>query len=352
MRAGFVLLALACAVLAEKRLIAFNQTYSVWMDSEDVAKLASECGAKPEKGFIDITDHQTVDAVADLRGTIPVNPRHPHIVADIQLLLKAAPITSTITHLSTQYPTRYYTSDFGLQAATWIQDKFLEYAKGDPRVTINLFQHTWVQPSVVAIIRGSGPRANEVVVIGGHEDSTSNGATAPGADDDGSGTATVLEVFRVIMESGFQPDRSIHFHTYAAEEVGLRGSQAIAEDYRRRNVVVAGMLQFDMTGFNPNNLNTMSVITDFTDVTLSTFVRKLIGAYTSISNRDSRCGYGCSDHASWTRSNYPAAFVFETPFGQQNNQIHTVRDTISLLSIEHMLQFARLGVGYAVEMSL
>jgi leucyl aminopeptidase len=63
-------------------------------------------------------------------------------------------------------------------------------------ITVSLFKHSWGQPSVIARIKGAGPNADEVVIIGAHEDSTNGGGSkrSPGADDDASGTSTVLEV--------------------------------------------------------------------------------------------------------------------------------------------------------------
>ncbi len=58
-----------------------------------------------------------------------------------------------------------------------------------------------------------------------------------------SGSSSVLEVFRVLAKNGFRGSRSIEFHAYAAEEVGLRGSQAIASTYQKEGKVVAGMMQ-------------------------------------------------------------------------------------------------------------
>ena len=58
-----------------------------------------------------------------------------------------------------------------------------------------------------------------------------------------SGSSSVLEVFRVLASNGFRGSRSIEFHAYAAEEVGLLGSQAIASTYQKEGKVVAGMMQ-------------------------------------------------------------------------------------------------------------
>jgi leucyl aminopeptidase len=70
---------------------------------------------------------------------------------------------------------------------------------------------------------------------------------APGADDDGSGTVTILQVLRSLMEQQFVPPPGIllEFHWYAAEEGGLLGSQDIAAAYEGMAVNVRAMLQMD-----------------------------------------------------------------------------------------------------------
>jgi leucyl aminopeptidase len=68
---------------------------------------------------------------------------------------------------------------------------------------------------------------------------------APGADDDCSGTVTILEAFRVLAESGFTPkDGPVEFHWNAAEEGGNLGSQAIAHYYRQAGAHVGAMMEF------------------------------------------------------------------------------------------------------------
>ena len=81
-------------------------------------------------------------------------------------------------------------------------------------MTIELFEHTWAQPSLIVTVQGSGDNRGETVILGGHIDSTAGGATraSPGADDDGSGSASVLEVFRILMENRFVPDRTCRYN--------------------------------------------------------------------------------------------------------------------------------------------
>lgn len=105
------------------------------------------------------------------------------------------------------------------------------------------------QKSVIAKIAGSNPSA-PVVIFGAHLDSTAGSTTArsPGADDNGSGSTTLIEAFRGIVANGFKPTVPLEFHWYAGEEGGLLGSQAIARSYASAGTSVAAMVNFDMTG--------------------------------------------------------------------------------------------------------
>lgn len=56
-----------------------------------------------------------------------------------------------------------------------------------------------------------------------------------GADDDGSGTTTVMEVLHILTQAGYVPQtHNVEFHFYSAEEGGMLGSQAIVNDYQNR----------------------------------------------------------------------------------------------------------------------
>src|SRR5262249_33031447 len=144
--------------------------------------------------------------------------------------------------------------------------------------TVKLFEHPrWQQPSVIAEIPGTGQYKDEIVVIGAHEDSINidPGKTrAPGADDDASGVAALLEIHRTLLANGYQPARTIHFITYAAEEVGLYGSQAIAQSYKRAKKKVVGVVQFDMTMF-PGSGQNIVFMTDFINRPMTKFVEAL-----------------------------------------------------------------------------
>ena len=60
------------------------------------------------------------------------------------------------------------------------------------------------------------------------------------------------------------------------------------------------------------------------------------------------CGYGCSDHASATRSGYQSAFIYEADI--EYNDIHSTLDVMSVLSFDHMLQHSKMVIGFAYEL--
>lgn len=68
---------------------------------------------------------------------------------------------------------------------------------------------------------------------------------APGADDDASGCASILEAFRVLAQSGYVPLRGpVELHWYAGEEGGLLGSLPIAKYKQESGAKIGAMLAF------------------------------------------------------------------------------------------------------------
>lgn len=298
-------------------------------------------------------------------GALPFVIDQPDWVVPLAAELDGTELLATITSLSTDFPNRYHAHPSGLAAAEWIRDLWAGYAASRPEVTVELVAHnpTTVtpQPSVRLVIPGS-TLADEVVVLGAHLDSTrsSSGCSsnpsciAPGADDDASGIATLSEVLRVVLASGFQPQRTVWVIGYAAEEVGLRGSNAIATAASNSSTNVVAALQQDMTGFK-GSAEDIWFITDFTNAALTTFLQQLLATYWPATTwSTTQCNYGCSDHASWHNRGYPAAFAFESKFGQHNTAIHQAADTVATLgnSAVHALKFARLALAFLIESSL
>lgn len=303
------------------------------------------------------------DARAALGVAVPATGTRPTyqvvnhaLVSPLLAAMDEQQLAATISQLE-GFVNRYYTSTHGTKASDWLLAHWRAIGAQHPGISVAQFQHAgYPQRSVIATLAGSD-LADQVLVLGGHLDSISLGisradASAPGADDDASGIAGLTEVLHVLAASNYRPRRTIKLIGYAAEEVGLRGSQDIARDFRNNGVDVAGVLQLDMTNYK-GSAKDIYLIDDYTDSAQNVFLEKLVAAYLpGISVGRDRCGYACSDHASWHAQGYAVSMPFEAAMGQDNPHIHTKRDTYanSGKQAAHALKFARLAAAWAVEL--
>ncbi len=295
------------------------------------------------------------------RSTLATRPSYvidqQTVVNPMLSQMQASNIVQTISDLSNNYSNRYYQTSGGANASDWLKNKWLTMANGRTDITVEQFTHSgWKQKSVIATIKGTD-NGNEIVVLGGHLDSinqsgTSETTRAPGADDDASGVASLTEIYRTLLANNYKPRRTIKFMAYAAEEVGLRGSAEIANSFSAAGANVVGVMQLDMTNYK-GSASDIYIFTDYTDSAQNTFVTNLIKTYLpTLTVGTDRCGYACSDHASWNAKGYATTMPFESSMSGDNKAIHTANDTppSSDSTGAHSLKFARMGLAYAVEL--
>jgi len=322
------------------------------------------------QNFMDITktmDLGILHASTKARKQKVIFPAKPVLQKELVPLMKNLSKTNlreTLTEF-TSFHTRYYKSDYGKQSSAWLLEtvsKVIEHAGADKYgVHAKHFPHSWGQNSVIVTIPGQN---ESTVVIGAHQDSINlflpSILSAPGADDDGSGSMTILEALRVLLSSGDviegKARNTIEFHWYSAEEGGLLGSQAIFSSYEKEGRDIKAMLQQDMTGYIHKTIEagepeSVGVITDFVDEGLTEYIKTVITEYCDIPYTLTKCGYACSDHASASKAGYPSAFVIESDFKYSDQHIHTSDDLIKYLSFDHMLQHAKLTLGLVYELA-
>jgi Peptidase family M28 len=148
-------------------------------------------------------------------------------------------------------------------ARDWLFAEFQKAAaQSDGRMTVE--KQTFEQPkaarvpeptmltNIVATLKGTQPESvNRIYVVSGHYDSMCSSPTdakcdAPGANDDASGTAAVLEMARVMAK--YQFDATIVFMAVAGEEQGLLGSTYFAEQAKKNNMDIEAMFTNDIIG--------------------------------------------------------------------------------------------------------
>lgn len=150
----------------------------------------------------------------------------------------------------------------------WILNKFLLFAKtSGGRLTAKLDTNNYqpdgkridvpvILTNVVATLKGTDPNDHRIFVISGHMDNMRSDVMdrtgdAPGANDDGSGTAAVIECARIMSKQSFPA--TIVFVTVCGEEQGLLGSGFMAANAKKDNWEIAAVLNNDIMGSNNSN---------------------------------------------------------------------------------------------------
>mgnify|MGYP000446874539 CR=1 FL=1 len=252
----------------------------------------------------------------------------------------------------TNFYNRGAKTDNGVQAAAKIRSWVEEMAKKNNK-TAQQFSIEYVynksssykQPSVVAILGKDLP--GNPIVIGAHMDTLDQGRM-PGADDDGSGSAAVLEVARVLFDSQHKFTRPIYLIWYSAEEAGLVGSKSVVPYLTAKNIKFDSVLNLDMVGTKArNNDPAMWFLDDNVDMELTNYLIGLVKQYLNIPTKFTRCGYGCSDHATWYDAGIPSAAGFESAFDDMNSYIHTENDGLQHVSIEWLTTFSKMALAFA-----
>ncbi|WP_133405270.1 M20/M25/M40 family metallo-hydrolase [Parashewanella tropica] len=252
---------------------------------------------------------------------------------------------------------RFYKLSTGANASDQLFSTWQNLVKGWANATVSQFSHkSFPQKSVELEIKGS-KYPDKVVVIGAHLDSTAGMFTrkhsrAPGADDDGSGIASETEVIRVLAENHIQPEYTVRFYGYAAEEGGLLGSRDIVQTVKKEPVTVLSAMQLDMTNYKGSDKDIIFEM-DHTNSDFTHFLQTLIDTYQpNITYGTDKCGYACSDHASWDSIGVPAAMPFEAYMHDMNPNIHSKNDTLenSDPTGTDALHFCQLALSYVIEM--
>ena len=148
-------------------------------------------------------------------------------------------------------------------ARRWVKSKFEDYAKdSDGRLKV-MFDPFEVEPdgkriprkallkNVLAELKGTDTSDNRIFIVSGHLDSRAtdvmdDSSNAPGADDDASGVAVVMELARIMSMHKFPS--TIIFAVVCGEEQGLFGSEHLAEKAKNNNWNVAAVFNNDMVG--------------------------------------------------------------------------------------------------------
>jgi Zn-dependent M28 family amino/carboxypeptidase len=265
----------------------------------------------------------------------------------------AARARDIVTELSTRYPSRNGLNPPALHgAAAYVEQEFRALGY---RVESHHYPSDGVLVRNIAVVKQGQEPSRPCLVLGAHYDSVIG---TPGADDNASGIAAVLELARLLKD---QPNRrTIHFVAFTHEEPPYfytrhMGSRHYAQELKEQNVTVHAMFSLEMLGYAgermpqsypfpllrqlggyPRYGNYLALVGNLRSRHLLARVKKLMRTHCSV-GVESLCAPGflppvfLSDHASFWRHGYPALLVTDTAF-LRNPHYHLGSDMADTLN--------------------
>ncbi len=217
--------------------------------------------------------------------------------------------------------------------------------------------------NIIAVVEGSGPLAKEIVVVGAHYDHLGYGGRSSraktgikeihhGADDNGSGTTTVLELARRFAQKmPKRAGRRIVFMTFSAEEMGLLGSRHYVnkEPLFPLKETVA-MVNLDMVGRMSADPKTQKDKLIVEGTGTAKHFGELIDKLTKDSSLQiikKKGGTGPSDHDSFYRKDVPVFFFWTG----MHNDYHKPSDTSDKINVAGMGRIADLAEKVIVDLA-
>ena len=264
-------------------------------------------------------------------------------------------LEATVQYLQ-DYGGRIWNSDNAYAASDWIANRMrilgLEVEQQP------FYASTWLgsdnaAPNVIGIQRGT-LYPDTYVVCGSHFDSFSweamyGGGNAPGADDNATGVASVLESARIMTQYDFE--YSIIYCAYGCEEMGLYGSEAYASRCQQEGMDIIGYFNNDMNGYLYGDQIHIDCIYPNAVEPIGTYYMNIGSVYyPELPIRHVNFNEGDSDHTSFNNHGYMGIYPFED-YQNYSPYIHTANDLIgnSVNSFEMSQRYCQMNIACLAE---
>jgi Zn-dependent M28 family amino/carboxypeptidase len=233
-----------------------------------------------------------------------------------------------------------------LEAAAWARGQLEQLGYAAAQTDIRVGSPLQRSHNIVADRTGNGPDPRGLVLVTAHLDSINLAggplAPAPGADDNGSGAAGLLEIAQVL--AGHQAAHDLRLVLFGGEEEGLFGSRqyvaALSATERGR---IRAVINMDMIA--TKNTVTRSVLLEGAPLSqgLIDELATAASTYTSLTVQTSLRPFN-SDHVPFIDASIPAVLTIEGADGA-NEHIHTDGDTLAHIDYDLAMQILRMNVA-------
>ena len=233
-------------------------------------------------------------------------------------------------------------------AADYIEQKFNEYG-----LTTSVQSFGPVGENVI----GEQPGLlypNQKVILCGHYDSMpANGTASPAADDDGSGTAAVIEAARVLSHYNFA--YTIVYAAWDEEEYGLVGSNYYATQAENNGDSIVAVINVDAIAWDGDGDKLARVHTRniANSVNLATVAQSMISTYgIDLQVEVNNPGATYSDHASFWNHDFSAVLIIEDFDNDGNPHYHTTTDRVEFFDTTYYEQISKWAFATTATMAV
>ena len=266
-------------------------------------------------------------------------------------------LEATVQHLQ-DYGNRIWNTDNAFAASDWIAGRMAALGlevEQQPFYASTWFGSGQAAPNVIGIQRGT-LYPDTYVVCGSHFDSFSYEAyfgsgTAPGADDNATGVASVLESARIMTKYEFE--YSIVYCAYGCEEMGLYGSEAYASRCQTEGMDIIGYFNNDMNGYLYGDVIHIDCIYPNSVAPIGDYYINVANVYfPEMPVRHVNFNEGDSDHTSFNNHGYMGIYPFED-YQHYSPNIHTPEDLIgpSVNSFGMSQRYCQMNIGCLAEIA-
>ncbi len=238
--------------------------------------------------------------------------------------------------------TRFTPSDSCIAARNWIGEKFESFGYTDVEFDYFLATREWMgvinEPAWNVICFKEGTeKPDEWIMIGAHYDSyASNGLydPAPGADDNASGVAAVLELARIFKDYDFK--RSLMFVAFAAEEQWMDGSYHLATELYEDSTDIEIMVNYDVIAYEADEVPEFYI----SSVGQESYCQVFLDARARLNDLIPFLSGSLDDDAMFDDYGYQTLAMWEYTF---HPDMHTPWDLLSTLDVPYMRKMIQLS---------
>jgi hypothetical protein len=236
---------------------------------------------------------------------------------------------------------RYVSTEGNSNAEKYLLQKFNDF-----KVTARIQDYGHGGRNIIATKTGTKYPTMKYIICAHYDSYSSNTAQAPGADDNGSGTAAVLEAARVLSE--YNTEYTIVFGLWDEEEIGLIGSSQYAQEAKNNNDIIMGVLNLDMIAYDGKNDSKLFV--NYQPASLAFIIANKLTNINSTYNIglqlvQSSSTSLASDQRSFNNVGYPAVLLIEDDeTGDFNPCYHSPNDKIAYFNIPYYEKCVKLSV--------